>query len=74
MYGLPKIHKVDVPFRPIVSSINSPTYSLSRFYGDVINNDLYKTESFVKNSEELRDFLLSIRIPQGYAIISLDVQ
>jgi Reverse transcriptase (RNA-dependent DNA polymerase) len=74
MYGLPKIHKVGVPFRPIVSCINSPTYNLSRFYGDVINNVLYKTESFVRNSEEFKDFLLSIRIPEGYSIISLDVQ
>jgi hypothetical protein len=74
MYGLPKIHKVGVPFKPIVSCINSPTYNLSRFYGDVINNVLYKTESFVRNSEEFKDFLLSIRIPEGYSIISLDVQ
>ena len=27
-YGLPKIHKSGTPFRPIVSSINSPTYNL----------------------------------------------
>jgi hypothetical protein len=57
-----------------VSSINFPTYGLSRFYGDVINNVLYKTGSFVKNSEEFRDFLLSIRIPEGFSIICLDVQ
>ena len=30
-YGLPKIHKVSVPLRPIVSFINSPTYNLSKF-------------------------------------------
>ena len=29
-YGLPKIHKVDVPLRPIVSLINSPTYFLAK--------------------------------------------
>ena len=28
MYGLPKIHKLEVPLRPIVSSIDSPTYGI----------------------------------------------
>ena len=30
IYALPKIHKPDVPFRPIVSCIGSPTYQLSK--------------------------------------------
>ena len=29
-YGLPEIHKPQVPLRPIASFINSPTYQLSR--------------------------------------------
>ena len=31
VYGLPKIHKIGFPFRPIVSFINSPLYNLSKF-------------------------------------------
>ena len=31
LYGLPKIHKKDIPMRPIVSFINSPLYNLSKF-------------------------------------------
>jgi hypothetical protein len=31
VYGLPKIHKPELKLRPIVSSINSPTYDLSKF-------------------------------------------
>jgi hypothetical protein len=30
LYGLPKIHKDDVPIRPIVSNIAAPTYKLSK--------------------------------------------
>ena len=30
-YGLPKIHKANLPLRPIVSFVNSPTYNLSKF-------------------------------------------
>jgi len=30
LYGLPKVHKLNIPFRPIVSTIHSPIYNLSR--------------------------------------------
>ncbi|GJQ78610.1 hypothetical protein Trydic_g11718 [Trypoxylus dichotomus] len=30
LYGLPKIHKRDVPLRPIVSAIGTPTYLLAK--------------------------------------------
>ena len=33
MYGLPKIHKPDVPLRPIISFIHSPIYQLSKASG-----------------------------------------
>ena len=31
IYGLPKIHKIGVPLRPIVNTIGSPTYLLVKF-------------------------------------------
>ncbi|XP_036340372.1 uncharacterized protein LOC118749680 [Rhagoletis pomonella] len=31
LYGLPKIHKPDLPLRPICSSINVPCYGLSKY-------------------------------------------
>ena len=31
MYGLPKIHKDNVPLRPIISSIGTYNYSLAKF-------------------------------------------
>ncbi|TWW76265.1 hypothetical protein D4764_13G0009270 [Takifugu flavidus] len=31
IYGLPKIHKPGTPLRPIVSSINSVTYNISKY-------------------------------------------
>ena len=30
IYGLPKVHKPQVPLRPIVSFVTSPTYQLSK--------------------------------------------
>lgn len=34
-YGLPKLHKADVPLRPITSFVKAPTYYLSRFLGTI---------------------------------------
>ena len=33
LYGLPKLHKANIPMRPIVSFCGSPTYQLSNFSG-----------------------------------------
>lgn len=73
-YGLPKIHKVDTPLRPIVSSINSPTYKLSAFVAGVltvafngINN--YNTKDSFTFSSEFNNF----QLPVGFVVISLDV-
>jgi hypothetical protein len=51
LYGLPKIHKPDIPLRPIVSSIDSPCYALSEFLHKILSPLAGNTGSFVKNSE-----------------------
>ena len=50
IYGLPKIHKPDVPLRPIVSCIGSPTYQLSKHITSLISLLAGHTSSHVKNS------------------------
>lgn len=35
-YGLPKIHKTDIPLTPVVDYINSPTYNLSRYLAKIL--------------------------------------
>jgi hypothetical protein len=46
LYGLPKIHKPDIPLRSIVSSIDSPCYALADFLSPPAGN----TGTFMKNS------------------------
>ena len=41
IYGLPKIHKPDIPLRPIVSCIGSPTYQLSKHITSLISQSTY---------------------------------
>ena len=51
LYGLPKIHKVDVPMRPIVSFLHSPTYHLSKHLCSLLSPLVGNSASFVRNSK-----------------------
>lgn len=53
LYGLPKVHKLGIPLRPIVSSINVPCYQLSKFIGSILQN-LVSPEYNIKDSISLR--------------------
>ena len=45
LYGLPKIHKQDVPCRPILLMIGSAQYNLAKFLGTLLQPvlELYST-------------------------------
>src|SRR5215468_2031124 len=54
MYGLPKIHKDNIPIRPIVSYTNSPVYFLSKFLNNFLSNNInFFSKHSIKNSLEL---------------------
>lgn len=72
-YALPKIHKPNVPLRPIVSAVTSPSYKLSRFYQDILKNITGKKSSYVKNSNDFADKIRKLSIPENYKLVSLDV-
>jgi hypothetical protein len=42
LYGLPKIHKPDVPLRPTVSTIGSPTYHLAKHLAGLLSTPCQK--------------------------------
>jgi len=73
VYGLPKIHKPNVPFRIIVSAINSPFYELSIFLHNIIKNSIPKSSSFIKNSYHLVHKLNDTKVDPECVIASLDV-
>lgn len=73
MYGLVKIHKTGYPIRPIVSSVNSPTYQLSKMFSRILKNVVGKTCRSIKNSKELATKLKKVRLPKNHVLISLDV-
>ena len=71
-YGLPKIHKVNVPLRPIVSFVNSPTYNISKFLSIVIK-PLMTNRFSVKNSIDLIDRIKDVVIEKDDILVSFDV-
>lgn len=73
LYGLAKIHKEGVPFRPIVSSIGSATYKLSKLVGGILKFGIGKSPRRVHNSEEFKLQIQNVVLPDNYVLVSLDV-
>jgi hypothetical protein len=45
LHGLPKVHKPDIPLKPIINSIDSPCYGLARFLHKILSPLARKSES-----------------------------
>ncbi|KFD45322.1 hypothetical protein M513_13802 [Trichuris suis] len=74
MYGLPKIHKPDIPFRPIVCSINSITYELSSHLKDIIQPLVRKRRSTVTNSKAFVEEIQAFTVSPTDILVSYDVK
>ena len=73
LYGLPKVHKPDVPLRPIVSFMQSPTYQLSRHLSMILKPLIGNTSSCVRNSAEFVSFIRSELLDVDIVLVSFDV-
>ena len=73
-YMLPKIHKKNVPGRPICSSVNHPTSRISKFVDEHIKQYVPQTKSHIRDTQ---DFIKKLRnlgqIPEGAILCTLDV-
>ena len=70
--GLPKIHKVSVPFRPSMSFIYSPTYNLSKFLSRILSSLLINCYS-VCNVKEFVDYVQKFTISEKEILVFFDV-
>lgn len=48
LYGLPKLHKQNIPIRPIVDSMGAPSHELARYLASILKPLTGKTSSFIK--------------------------
>ncbi len=73
LYGLPKIHKVGVPLRPIVSTIGSPTYYLAKWLTKLLSPLVGGTSSNVKNSVHFVQMIRELTFDKNDWMVSFDV-
>ena len=73
MYGFPKIHKLNLPLRPIVSFVGSATYKLSKFLTNILSPLVGNTVHTVKNSAEFVELIEKINILDNESQMSFDV-
>ena len=71
-YLLPKIHKKQVPGRPICSPIGHPTCNRSKFVAAHIKGYVPQTKSYVRDTLFSR-LLEMAKIPDGALLVTLDV-
>ncbi|XP_077528832.1 uncharacterized protein LOC144140884 [Haemaphysalis longicornis] len=73
-YGLPKIHKPDVPMRPIVDYTRSPLQNLSKFLHQVLAPFVGQGASHVQNSSSFVQKTGSITIKEDDLMVFFDVK
>ena len=59
-YGLPKIHKENIPLRPIVSLPGSPTYLLSKYLAMVLHPLVKTSPHTIDNAMMISSLKLKI--------------
>ena len=72
-YGLPKIHKDPLRIRPIVSSVNSPTYFWSKWIHAELWPIVRANPDMLVNSTDLAQRLSFVDWEEGLAFLNLDV-
>jgi len=72
-YGLPKIHKRDVPLRIVMSSVGSPLYDVAKFLHNILNISIKKLISHVKDSWSFVSHIKEKSISLDEIMVSSDV-
>ena len=72
-YGLPKIHKKNIPLRPIVSSIGSVTYGVAKELATIIKPLMDNSQHHVHNTKQFADEIRKTKLEEGECITSYDV-
>ena len=72
-YILPKIHKPDIPGRPIVSSCNSHTERLSAFVDEALKPLRKLIKSHVRDTQDFLEKIQNVKIKEKSLLVTLDV-
>ncbi|XP_072048444.1 uncharacterized protein [Amphiura filiformis] len=72
-YGLPKVHKLNTPLRPIVSCIGSITYNCFKLVADILSPLVGKTKHHISNSQQFVELIQDQRVEEDEELRSYDV-
>ena len=73
LYGLPKIHKIGCPIRPILSAIGTFNYNLAKFFVPILT-PITQNEFTIKNSSQFVSELLQTKFNKSVFMAIFDVQ
>ena len=71
--GLAKIHKKEIPLRPIVSSQGSVSYGVAKELAGILKPLSGNNNHQVQNSKEFADDIKKMKLEEGECIMSYDV-
>ena len=73
-YGVLKIHKPEVPLRPIVSCIGSLTYQLAQHVTSLITPLTGRTSSCMKNCRQFAEMMRELKLLENEPMVNFDVK
>uniref|UniRef100_A0A5S6Q4E3 Reverse transcriptase domain-containing protein n=1 Tax=Trichuris muris TaxID=70415 RepID=A0A5S6Q4E3_TRIMR len=74
LYGLPKIHKPEIPLRPVICSTKSMTSDLCCYLKSIIQPLTGNRVSHVSNHKDFCSALKTLTIARNHAMVSCDVK
>ena len=72
-YGIPKIHKLDTPVRPIVSSHGSCTYGVAKVFTKILKPLVGKSPHHVHSTQDFVEQANKVTLILGECLSSYDV-
>ncbi|GAA51037.1 hypothetical protein CLF_105481, partial [Clonorchis sinensis] len=73
LYALSKIHKADVPIRPIVEGIGSQPHELDRFLAGILKSLTGKSSTFIRNSYDFANKVADLPLETDKVLVSFDL-
>ena len=73
-YGLPKIHKLDTPLRPIVSSTGTVSYNTAKELAKILKPLVGMSTHHLQNTKDFIQQLNDVRLQQDESIILYDAK
>ena len=73
-YGLPKIHKEEIPLKPIVSSIGAATYETAKELARILKPLVGKSIYHVHNTQDFIQQNKDIKLQEDQCMVSFDVK